>query len=79
MRSKKIVAEMSGVLALLIAVVMMLVNQPHIKAATVDEVKAKGELVMGTAPDYPPMNFGNRRWHTKSSGNGCSNWTRYCE
>ncbi|KRN03631.1 ABC transporter substrate-binding protein/permease [Holzapfeliella floricola] len=57
MRSKKIVAEMSGVLALLIAVVMMLVNQPHIKAATVDEVKAKGELVMGTAPDYPPYEF----------------------
>nr|WP_252897732.1 hypothetical protein [Amylolactobacillus amylophilus] len=31
------------------------VNQ--VNASTVAEIKAKGEIVMGTSPDYPPYEF----------------------
>ncbi|MGX4763527.1 ABC transporter substrate-binding protein/permease [Holzapfeliella sp. JNUCC 72] len=57
MKSQKVVTKILGFLTLLVTAVTLSTNHSQVKASTVDEVKSKGELVMGTSPDYPPYEF----------------------
>lgn len=53
--------KQKGIIGLLMALVTVLAigftNNQQVEATSLEDFKAKGVLVMGTAPDYPPFEF----------------------